>query len=69
MVVSRTLMKKSRRAITSECFGCRLRVAGCGVEARERELISSVTCELSKHTSHPTNPKAHHWRLVAVMAT
>ncbi|GHJ86394.1 hypothetical protein NliqN6_2796 [Naganishia liquefaciens] len=28
-----------------------------------------VTCEIMQETSHPTNPDAHHFRLVAVMAT
>ncbi|BEI86200.1 hypothetical protein CcaverHIS002_0604870 [Cutaneotrichosporon cavernicola] len=28
-----------------------------------------VTCEVAKETSHQTNPDAHHFRIVAVMAT
>jgi hypothetical protein len=28
-----------------------------------------VTCEVAKETSHKTNPDAHHFRIVAVMAT
>lgn len=29
----------------------------------------SVTCEVSRTTSHPTEADAHHFRIVAVMAT
>lgn len=28
-----------------------------------------VTCKVSDNTSHPINPEAHHFRIVAVMAT
>lgn len=28
-----------------------------------------VTCSIAEHTSHPHNPAAHHFRIVAVMAT
>jgi hypothetical protein len=29
----------------------------------------SVTCEVARTTSHPTEADAHHFRIVAVMAT
>lgn len=60
-VVWRISTKKLLQVITSKSPVMRSR--------SRADRVRSVTCEILEETTHPTNPDAHHFRLVAVMAT